>query len=61
METKDVLLTQRVRAGLSRRKVADALGVSVSAVNMWEQGERTPKPESLVKLAELYGVNVSVL
>lgn len=61
METKDILLEQRIKSGMSRAKVAKMLGVSPSAVAMWEQGERTPKRESLIRIANLYGVSLGVL
>lgn len=41
-----------------QREIADAVGVSVSTVGMYERGERIPKDEIKVKLAELYGKTV---
>lgn len=58
---KDTLIKLRVEAGLSRQKLADLIGVSVSAVNMWEQGNRKPKTDVLIKLANFYGVSVDEL
>lgn len=48
----------RKRAGLRQRQVAKALGVSPSAVSMWDTGARMPRADTLVKLAVLYGCTV---
>ena len=61
METRDILLNLRLDRGVSRQKVCDAIGVSLSALTMWEKGERLPKPESYKKLAEYYGVTQAYL
>ena len=37
----------RIRAGLSMRNVADDLGVTSTAVRLWEVGERNVSPEYL--------------
>jgi Zn-dependent peptidase ImmA (M78 family)/transcriptional regulator with XRE-family HTH domain len=45
-------LTQaRVLAGLTKREVADRVGVSAQAVGQWEAGLSTPRPENLADLA----------
>lgn len=59
METKDILFRLRKDRKLSRQSVADALGVSLSAVTMWERGERTPSRDNLYAIAQYFGVNVS--
>lgn len=61
MELKEALFQQRKKARMSRQQVADTIGVSLSAVTMWERGERKPSRDSLHLLAELYGVNTDVL
>ena len=61
-DIKDV--GQRLRAlrgNLSRRKVAELCGISVSALAMYESGERMPRDEIKVKLAELYGKSVGAI
>ena len=61
MEIQEALFKQRVKAHMSRQQVADAIGKSLSAVTMWERGERKPSREALYLLAQLYGVTVDVL
>ncbi len=38
--------------------VADAIGISRSALSMYEAGERIPKDEIKVKIARYYGLGV---
>src|SRR3954463_3068855 len=48
----------RHRAGLSQTEVAAATGWSLSAVSMYEQGNRQAGYAKLRRLAELYGCSV---
>ena len=43
------------------QKVAEDLGVSVSAISMWENGERLPKDDLKISLASYYGTSVQAL
>ena len=43
----------RERGGLSQEEMAEALGVTRTAVTRWEQGTRTPRRGSLDAYAEL--------
>lgn len=52
------LREHRQRAGLSQTQVAGILHQSLSAISMWEHGQREPKYDKLVRLAALYGVSV---
>jgi repressor LexA len=45
----------------SQSDLASRLGVSRSAVNMWEQGERTPSIPVLKDMAKLFGVELMSL
>jgi DNA-binding XRE family transcriptional regulator len=47
-----------LRGARTQQEIADALEVSVSTIGMYERGERIPKDEIKVKLAELYGKTV---
>jgi Zn-dependent peptidase ImmA (M78 family)/transcriptional regulator with XRE-family HTH domain len=50
-------LTQaRLRAGLTKRTVAEHLGISPAAVGQYEAGITKPRPELVSKLSELFGV-----
>lgn len=51
----------RVAKGKSRAEVANAVGVSYSAIAMYERGERTPTDSTKVKLAKYYGKSVAYI
>ncbi|MCQ2419717.1 MAG: helix-turn-helix transcriptional regulator [Clostridia bacterium] len=51
----------RTQQGMSQQMLARALGVSASAVGMYEQGRREPSLQTVVKLAELFGVSTDYL
>lgn len=40
------------------KEVADAIDISVSALTMYERGERIPRDETKIKLAKYYGQTV---
>lgn len=52
---------RELRGNLSRKKVADIIGVSVSSLAMYENGERIPRDEVKIKIAELYGKSVGTI
>jgi putative transcriptional regulator len=47
-----------LRGDRSREEVAKALGISVSALQMYENAKRVPKDEIKLKIANYYGVPV---
>ena len=47
-----------LRGERSQEKVARDLGISVSALSMYEQGNRIPRDEIKIKIAEYYGQTV---
>lgn len=47
-----------LRNGVSREEIAKSVGISVSAIQMYETGQRIPKDEIKVKLANYFGVTV---
>ena len=51
----------RVSAGLSVRKVMEAIGVSDAAIYMWETGQTKPRTSLLPVIAKLYGCTIEVL
>ena len=42
-------------------EVAKALGISVSALSMYEQGNRIPRDEIKIRMAEYYGISIEAL
>jgi Zn-dependent peptidase ImmA (M78 family)/transcriptional regulator with XRE-family HTH domain len=48
----------RKARGLSQKDAADVLGVARTTVVAMEKGERRPRPQELVELAQLYGRQV---
>lgn len=47
-----------LRGDLTREKVANAIGISVSAISMYENGERVPRDAIKMKLASFYNKTV---
>jgi DNA-binding XRE family transcriptional regulator len=46
---------------VTQRDVANRLGVSFSAVNLWEQGNAFPKPALLIEISKWFSVSVDWL
>ena len=57
----DTLKSLRVRAGMTQRVVASALGLKQTTVSMWENGTNMPRAETLPKIASLYGCSIDDL
>lgn len=51
----------RASKGWSQAKLAQRIGVSTSAVGMYEQGRREPSLDLLVRLAQEFGVSTDYL
>lgn len=47
----------RVEKGMSRKELAELLGVSPSTIGMYEQGRRNPDGNKIVKLCEVFSVS----
>lgn len=45
-------------SGLSRKKVAEALGVDPSTIWNWEIGKTAPDTIKFMKMCQLYGVSI---
>lgn len=50
-----------LRGDRSREEVAEAVEISVSALQMYENGQRIPKDKIKIRLANYYGVSVQYL
>ena len=57
-ETEAAKILRVLRGEKSRDEVAEALGISKSALCMYENGERIPRDATKVKIADYYGVGV---
>lgn len=51
----------RINKGLTQKALADKMGVSASAVGMYEQGRRIPDANALSKIAAALDVSVDAL
>ena len=51
----------RKEAGFTQEQLAEAMGVSVSAVHKWESDKATPELEMLVDLAEFFETSVDAM
>ena len=61
METKDVILELRKKAGLSQDELAEKVFVTRQAVSRWETGETVPNTETLKLLSSLFDVSINTL
>ena len=51
----------RLRGDKSREEVAKDIGISVSALQMYENGQRIPRDEIKMKISDYYHVTVQEL
>ncbi|WP_060803401.1 helix-turn-helix domain-containing protein [Negativicoccus succinicivorans] len=47
-----------LRAEKTQREVAEAVGISISALAMYESGQRIPRDEVKVRLARYFGASI---
>jgi len=52
---------RRLRGNRTQDEVAAAIGISKSALSMYEKGERIPRDEIKKKLADYYGRSVQFI
>ncbi|MDD5852588.1 MAG: helix-turn-helix transcriptional regulator [Lachnospiraceae bacterium] len=57
----NTLRSMRKDAGLSQQELGDRLGISKSAVSMYERGERTPDLELLERIADFFDVDLTYM
>ncbi len=61
METKDIILELRTKAGLSQDELAEKLFVTRQAVSRWENGDTVPNTETLKLLSGFFDVSINTL
>lgn len=61
MKLADKLQILRLNKRLSQEELANILDVSRQAVSKWESGKSVPDLQKLIKLSELYNVNIDTL
>lgn len=61
MNTQEVLLELRTRAGLSQEELAQKLYVTRQAISRWENGETVPNTDTLKQLSKLFNVSINTL
>lgn len=47
--------------GITARQLAEELHLSESSITMYETGKREPSPETLIKIADIFGTSVDAL
>lgn len=61
MEQEIAERLREARGDIPREIVAKAVGVTISAISMYENGQRIPRDEIKVKLADYYQTTVQDL
>lgn len=52
---------RELRGSRSQEEVANACGIGTAAVGMYERGERIPRDEIKIKLAQYFNVGIETL
>ena len=61
MELNQRIKIMREKKGYSQKALGDILGISKQAVSMYEQGKRTPDPEMIVKMSDVFLVDLNYM
>ena len=56
-----ILKQLRLQKGLTQPQLAERLGISRSAISMYERGEREPDTATMEAIAALFGVDMNYL
>ena len=57
----DRLIQLKREKGLLQKDIAVAIGISLRSYQRYETGERNPDSETLIKLADFFGVSTDYL
>lgn len=52
---------ERIKAGMSKSKMADAIGVKSETIDRWQSGQSEIRASKIVALAVLFGVSTDYL
>lgn len=55
------LRVERAKRHIDQKAVADGVGITQTAVSQYENGDRVPGIDTIVKLADFYGVSLDYL
>lgn len=55
------LRVQRAKKRVRQQDVADAVSIDQAALSQYENGTRVPSVETVVKLADYYGISLDTL
>lgn len=61
MTTGQKIKEARKNAGMTQEELANKLGISYVGISQWERDVRNPKKETLQKLADALGIDISEL
>lgn len=61
MEFKDILRSLRIEKGISQERLAKDINFSLSIVNKWENGKKSPSVEAVKILAKYFCVTTDFL
>ena len=55
------LMELRADAGLSQDQLAKQVGLTHTAIGLWEQGKRVPNLDAVIQLAKFFGVSLDYI
>lgn len=58
---KERLKELRIEKGLSQDKLAKQVGLTHTAILLWEQGKRVPNLDACIALAKFFGCSIDYL
>ncbi|NLL90846.1 MAG: helix-turn-helix transcriptional regulator [Ruminococcaceae bacterium] len=60
-KTGSNIRSHRIQQGLTLKELADKLGVKYQTIQAWERGDRLPKAENVIKIANALSTNPAEL
>lgn len=60
-EFKEVLKGLRIENNLTQKEIANIINVSERTYSRYETGDREPKIDTLIKIAEYYKIPIDIL